>query len=149
MGPSGDASDVTKTKIPLPPLVDPPQNSFITALLVAPASVRSYSPFTLTLRVTNSHPSIPASYLTIQADTAEAFVWHGSRSAQIATVQPGETGEVNLEIMAVGGVGWFALPSLKVFDGEGDRRSEIRLSNNPQEDRAEKGKDGPVVLVRP
>lgn len=145
---SVDAIDLTETIVALPPLTSPPQESFITARLVAPASVRLHTHFTPTIRITNAHPMHVAFALSIQADTAEFFVWHGSRLARLPEIPPGETAEVRLEMMAVGGTGWFALPTLKVYDGDGDRRSEVRVVSE-RGDNAERGKDGAVVLVRP
>jgi len=146
---SDDTAILTETVVALPPLMLPPQESFVTPLLLPPASVRLHASFPLILRVRNSHPTLSASRLSVQVDTAEAFVWHGSRSARISEILPGETGELRLEMMAVGGTGWFALPRVKVWDGEGERRSEIKVLNGRAQENAGIGKDGLLVLVRP
>ena len=129
----------------LPLITLPPQESIITAVLLPPATVRLHIPFHLVLRITNGHPTVPASSLSIQVDTNESFVWHGNRSARIPTVQPGETGEVRLELMAVVGTGWYALPGVKIWEGEGERSSEIRVVEGREGGR----KEGSMVLVRP
>ncbi|KAK4688106.1 trafficking protein particle complex subunit 11, partial [Tremellales sp. Uapishka_1] len=147
-----NGSDPIETIIPLPPLILPlPRESFITAFLLPPAYVRLHQSFELALHVTNSHPSIAAAYLTVQVDTADAFVWLGNRTTRLPVVQPGETFELKMEMMAVGGVGWFSLPNVKVWDGEGElRRTEIRVVDaREEEQRVERPKDGIAVFVRP
>ena len=53
-------------------------------------------PFSLRLQVLNFHPTLSAIGLSVQVDTADAFVWHGSRSVQVPEIPPGEKREMDM-----------------------------------------------------
>lgn len=124
-GVAADA-DIT-TVIALPPIHAPQPDSFLTAEVAQPASVRLNEPFTLTLAVRNSHPAETV-WGIVSGETSEHFVWAGPRGARVA-VGPRSTQRVELELVAVSGVGTLAWPGVSVREGDGEdvevRRSGI------------------------
>jgi len=100
-------------------------------------------PFDLTLNVHNSHPASPAADLSISAETADPFVFVGARNAVMPQIEPGAERTVGMTMVAVGGTAWFALPTVRLWQGRGDERREIRIEER------ETGRQGSMVFVRP
>lgn len=117
-------TDIT-TVIALPPIHAPQPDSFLTAEVSQPASVRLNEPFTLKLNVRNSHPT-ESVWGIVSGETSEHFVWSGPRGVRVA-VGPKQTEDIELRLVAVGGVGTLAWPGISVREGDGEE-VEVRRS---------------------
>lgn len=116
-GSTSAEADIT-TVIALPPIHAPQPDSFLTAEVSQPASVRLNEPFTLKLSVRNSHPN-ESVWGIVSGETSEHFVWSGPRGVGIA-VGPKQTEEIELRLVAVSGVGSLAWPGISLRDGDGE-----------------------------
>lgn len=122
-------ASLTQTLLALPPLTLPTRDSFLTATLDTPPTGQLNHPLILTLTIVNTHPTSSAADLSLQVDTADAFVWTGNRFAALPPVAPGNHLRVSFEVVPVGGTGWHALPAIRVWDGHGDEREEVVLAS--------------------
>ena len=140
---------MSETLIALPSLIHPRQESFIIAHLHSPTSTHLHKPFILKLDITNTHPSITSAGFTLQVDTAESFVWQGNRTSRVNEIQPGGQITARFEMMAVGSVGWFALPKVTIWNGDAEMRTEIPVTTDMANQGLGKESDGAVIFVRP
>lgn len=118
------AGDIT-TVIPLPAITPPQPDSFLTCEVSQPSSVRLGEPFILRLTIRNSHPTEPV-WGVVSGETSEHFVWSGPRGIRVA-VGPGASEVVDVQLVAVSGVGAVAWPGISVREGDGEE-VEIRRS---------------------
>ena len=126
---SEGAEQNTETSIPLPPLILPISESFISASLKIPPQVDLHSPFRLPLEIINSHPT-HAAVISVERATADAFVWTGDRAGQLE-VPPSESVTLEMQAVAVGVTGWGALPKVTVWEGRGEaERREVKVKQD-------------------
>lgn len=133
-------NQLVETRLPLPPLILPIQDSFVTASIASPSVVSLHGPFAIQLELSNSHPSA-AAILSVEVSTAEAFVWRGDRIGRVE-LSSGDKQNVEVQLVGVGITGWAVLPKITVWEerASGDEiRREIRV----------KSREGGTVYVRP
>ncbi|KAL1409710.1 hypothetical protein Q8F55_003706 [Vanrija albida] len=135
------SAETLSTVVPLPALVPPVPDAFITSSLSFPPVVRAHEPFPVSLELRNAHPT-EAAWVALQGETADGFVWAGPRGARVGPVPAGGRSVVTVEAMAVGAPGWQALPGLGAWAGDGNERRQVGVAT--QGDRP-----GATVLVRP
>lgn len=149
---SAEAQEYTETSVPLPVLIPPAQQSFVSSCLTPPPEIRSHEVFTLPLTLVNSHPthSIP---LAIEIATAEAFVWRGDRVVRLTPeLAAGETRTVYMDMVAVGHAGWVTLPKVSVWEDRGedeDRKEVAVLDGRDTSVERRGGNEGLRVFVNP
>lgn len=152
---SADAADVdeieTITRLLMPVLALPPQDSFITAHLRVPPSVSLSTSTRMTLSITNSHPSATATTLCITVDSSDSFIWAGPKSTHVAALPPNDTAQVVLDVVPVSsgpGAGSAELPKVRLWEGTGDDKEELDVVIlSDRGERVEIG--GAAVHIRP
>lgn len=136
-----DASDKrVETRLELPHLVLPIQESFVSASISSPSVVSLDQAFALNLDLVNSHPTSP-SVLSVEVSTAEAFVWRGDRIGRV-DIPAGESQVIKVQLVPVSMMGWALLPKITVWEERSlgdDSRREVRV----------KARDGGRVYIRP
>ena len=124
---SNPSSSLTTTYLPIPPLLLPPQDSFITAHLTPSPTARLNYPTTISLSISNAHPSATATQLAITIDPSSDFIWQGPKSVHVPPLAPGQRWGVGLEVVPSGSTGNLELPKIRLWEGEGDEREELDI----------------------
>ena len=122
---SDSSSPLTTTYLPIPPLLLPPQDSFITAHLTPSPTARLNYPTTISLSISNAHPSATATQLAITIDPSSDFIWQGPKSVHVPPLAPGQRWGAGLEVVPSGSTGNLELPKVRLWEGEGDEREEL------------------------
>lgn len=146
---SAASADPITTRLPLPAMALPPQDSFITAHLRTPLSIsQSPGPAKLNLTITNSHPSATATTLFITVDPSDQFAWVGPRATHVAPLPPGQTVEVALDVVPLSARATGEMPRVRLWEGTDDDKEELDVVLL-----SEKGEfiqaGGPLVHMRP
>lgn len=116
------------TRLPLPVLALPPQDSFITAHLTSPTYIsQSQShPLKMKLSISNSHPSATATSLFLTVDPNEQFNPVGPKAMRLAPLPPSQTALMEFEMVSVSNrTGMVTLPKVRLWEGEEDDREEL------------------------
>ena len=124
---SNESSSTTTTHLPIPPLHLPPQDSFITAHLTPSPTARLNTPTSISLSISNAHPSATATQLVITIDPSSDFIWQGPKSVHVPPLAPGQGWSATLEVIPTGVTGNIELPKVRLWEGEGDEREELDI----------------------
>ena len=126
-----DASDLVTTRLPLPLLSLPTPSSHISAHVDIPPIIHLHQPFTIVLRLSNMHPTYIA-VLTVQIETSDNFVWTGNRLVRLPPLEGGQSVHIKLEGIAIGGMGPTEIPTVRVWEGEGDGPREVNVDGRSE-----------------
>nr|XP_018263872.1 uncharacterized protein I303_03747 [Kwoniella dejecticola CBS 10117]OBR86030.1 hypothetical protein I303_03747 [Kwoniella dejecticola CBS 10117] len=140
-----------RTIHPIPSLIYPtPRESFVLPVLhlPSPTIIHPHQPFSVRLSILNTHPSSPASKISVVGETLDGFVWLGERNVVLSPpLRPGEKRILEFKMVALALPSssegsreeWVNVPRISVWEGtedEDDRESiEVKGSS--------------MVLIRP